>query len=48
MRGGVAAFQDSRPFDDPVRIEAKAGVKVIVGNHHVGHVLARSDDSYAG
>ena len=42
--GRVAAFQDAGALDDPVGVEAEAGVEVVVADDHVRDVLAGADD----
>ena len=44
VRGRVAAFEDAGALDDPVGVEAEAGVEVVVADDHVGDVLAGADD----
>ena len=44
VRGGVAAFEDAGALDDPVGVEAEAGVEVVVADDHVRHVLPGADD----
>ncbi len=47
VRRGVPAFEDAGALDDPVGVEAEAGVQVIVADDHVRHILSGPDNLHA-
>src|SRR5439155_8356452 len=48
VRQRVTALENAGPLHDPIGIEAEALVEMVVGDHGVGNIAARSDDPHSG
>ena len=46
MRQDVSTFENARPFDDPIGIEAEPLMEVLVGDDAVRHIAARAEDAH--